>query len=90
MARGELSATACIVGIGREMSSRRCFARPPKPSNKIVARTEGYTYAARVLDLSLVQGAVFCRPVPNPNRPIRNFSIAVCNLCVCRSLETLS
>ena len=34
--------------------------------------TEGYTHAAEVWDLSIVQGPfVLCRPVPNPNRPIR-------------------
>ena len=46
------------------------------PSSLIVVRTEGYTYA-EVWDLCIVQGPFSCRPVPNPNRPIRNCSIAV-------------
>jgi hypothetical protein len=41
----------------------------------MVARTEGYTYAATVWDLSLVQGPL-SHPTPNPNRPIRNLRIA--------------
>jgi hypothetical protein len=32
-----------------------------------VTRTEGYTYAARVWAMSLVQGLILCRPVPNPD-----------------------
>jgi hypothetical protein len=39
--------------------------RPPISLYTIVARTEGYTYAAKVWDFSLVQGAIFCRR-PNP------------------------
>jgi hypothetical protein len=42
-----------------------------------VARAEGYTYAATVWAVSVVQGPFFCRPAPNPNATIRNFCIAV-------------
>ena len=44
--------------------------------SRIVARTEGYTHAAEVWDLSIVQG-IFCRAVPNLSVTIRNFCIAV-------------
>jgi hypothetical protein len=47
--------------------------RPPNLSNASVARAEGYTYAANVWALSVVQGPfILCRPVPNHTRPIRN------------------
>ena len=36
--------------------ARPCSPRPPYPFNMMVARTEGYTYAAKVWALSLVQG----------------------------------
>jgi hypothetical protein len=52
---------------------------PPVPFDTMVqvpvARTEGYTYAANVWDLSLVQGP-FLSPVPIPNVTIRNLFIA--------------
>jgi hypothetical protein len=38
--------------------------------------TEGYTYAARVKAVCLVQGSFsVCRPVLNPNSPIRTNSM---------------
>jgi hypothetical protein len=44
-------------------------------------RTEGYRYASKVCALSVVQGPFSARPVPNPTRSIRNFRIAVRQLC---------
>jgi hypothetical protein len=34
--------------------TRPVSPRPPNPSNMIVARTEGYTYAPKVWDLSIL------------------------------------
>jgi hypothetical protein len=67
-------------GFGWEIAHAAVSRRPPIPLFAIVARTEGYTYVAKVWDLSIVQGPFFCRPVPNLNLnvTIRNFSIAVC------------
>jgi hypothetical protein len=36
--------------------------------SRIVARTDGYTYAVGVWDLSIVQGPFPVAPVPNPTR----------------------
>jgi hypothetical protein len=44
----------------RHVGSR--WETPPISLCTIVARAEGYTYAARAWDLSFVQGAIFCRP----------------------------
>ena len=41
---------------GREIAHGAVTRRPPNPSETSVARTEGYTYAARVSALSLFQG----------------------------------
>jgi hypothetical protein len=54
------------------ISAGRSLTRPFRdarrfPSTRIVARTEGYAYAAKVWDLSLVQGAVSA-PRAKPNR----------------------
>jgi hypothetical protein len=40
--------TLRIVTFGCEMSSRGCFATPARFPETIVARTEGYAYAAKV------------------------------------------
>ena len=40
---------------------------PPNPANRIVARTGGYTFAAKVWSLFVAQGPFLCRPVPNPS-----------------------
>jgi hypothetical protein len=50
--------------------------RPPISLYTMVARTGGYAYDVGVWDLSVVQGPIFCRAVPNPNVTIRNFCIA--------------
>jgi hypothetical protein len=42
--------------------------RPPISFSRIEARTEGYTYAAKVWDSSIVQGPFSVAPVPNPWR----------------------
>jgi hypothetical protein len=49
---------------------------PPNSLSMIVARTKGYTYAAKVWEVSLVQAPSFCRPVPNLSVTIRNCCIA--------------
>jgi hypothetical protein len=46
--------------------------RPLNPCDAIATRTEGYTYAENVWELS-----IFCRPVPKPYRPIRKQRITV-------------
>ena len=47
--------------------------RPPISLTRIVARTESYTLDAKVCDLSIVQGAIFCRPRFTLIVLIRNF-----------------
>ena len=46
--------------------------RPPIPLDTSVGRTEGYTYATKVWDLSIVQGPFPVAPCPNANVSIRN------------------
>jgi hypothetical protein len=50
-----------LVGFRVGDRSRGRF-RPPIPLTRIVARTEGYTYAAKVWDLSIVQGPFSVAP----------------------------
>ena len=47
----------------------RYFTRPPNPSTTFLTRAEGYTYAAKVWALSIVQGPFSVAPCQNP--PIR-------------------
>ena len=47
-----------LVGFRVEIISRR----PPIPLTRIVAHTEGYTHAAKVWDLSIVQGPFSVAP----------------------------
>jgi hypothetical protein len=54
------------------MAQAAVSRRPPISLSRFVARTHMYTYAAKVWDLSIVQGFIFCRPVPNATSPIRN------------------
>jgi hypothetical protein len=59
---------------GSGSRSRDVSRRPPNPSYTIVALTEGYTYAANVWALSLVQGRFSVSAGPcNLSSPIRNF-----------------
>jgi hypothetical protein len=59
---------------GWEMSSRGRFVTPADISPRIVARTEGYTYAANVWDLSLVQGPFSVAPCQTfANSRVRHF-----------------
>ena len=53
--------------VGDELKHAAGSRRPPIPLDTMVARADGYAYAATVwdLDLSIVQEPVFCRPVPN-------------------------
>jgi hypothetical protein len=46
--------------------TRPVSRRPPISLHGIVARTEGYTYAAKVWDLSIVQGPFSVAPCQNP------------------------
>jgi hypothetical protein len=59
-------------GIREDELTSAVSPRPPNPSDRIVARSEGYTYAANVCALCLVQGPL----CPNPNRPIRTRFVA--------------
>ena len=62
---------------GCEIAHAAVSRRPPISLYTIVARTDGYTYAAKVWDLSLVQGPVSVAPCQTLNITIGNFSIAV-------------
>jgi hypothetical protein len=63
-----------IVTFG--VSGGRSLTRPFRdiPLCGIVARTRVYTYAAKVWELSIVQGPFFCRPVPNLKLRFATFS----------------
>jgi hypothetical protein len=53
--------------------------RPPISLSNIVARTEGYTCDAKVWNACVHRSRpIFCRPVANPDRPIRYLYIAAC------------
>jgi hypothetical protein len=52
---------------GWEVAHEAVSRRPPIPLCTIVARTRLYTCDAKVWDLSIVQGTIFCHAVPNPN-----------------------
>jgi hypothetical protein len=60
----------------REIAHEAVSQRLPVSFGTMVARTRMHTYAAKVGALSLVQGQIFCRPVPNRSVPIRDFCIA--------------
>ena len=49
-------------GRGWEIAHAAVSRRPPIPISRIVARTEGYTHAAKVWDLSIVQGPFSVAP----------------------------
>ena len=48
----------------REIAHEAVSQRLPVSFGTMVARTRMHTYAAKVGALSLVQGQIFCRPVP--------------------------
>jgi hypothetical protein len=50
------------VGISGDELTRPFSRRPPIPFNPTVARTHMYTYAAKVWDMSIVQGPVSVAP----------------------------
>jgi hypothetical protein len=60
---------------GWEIAHAAVSRRPPSPLTRTVAHTHMYTNTATVRVLSLVQGPFSCRPVPNRNDTIHNFSI---------------
>jgi hypothetical protein len=62
---------------GWEIAHEAVSRRPPISLDTVVARNEGYTQAAKVLDLSLVQGPCSVAPCQTPNVTIRNFFTAV-------------
>ena len=66
-----------VRDFGWEIAHAAVSRRPPIPLHTIVARAEGYTYAPRVWDLSIVQGPFYVAPCTNPSVTIRMFSIAV-------------
>ena len=51
-----------LVGFRVGDRSRGHFATPTIPLTRIVAHTEGYTHAAKVWDLSIVQGPFSVAP----------------------------
>jgi hypothetical protein len=58
------SADRNVWGFGWEIAHAAVSRRPPIPLDTIVARTHAYTYAAKVWDLSIVQGAFPLAPRP--------------------------
>jgi hypothetical protein len=54
--------------VGGQLVSRR------SPSNRVVARIESYMYATQFVGVPRSR-AILCRPVPNPNHPIRSNQI---------------
>jgi hypothetical protein len=48
-----------------EIAHAAASQRPPIPPDRTVVRTEGYTYAASVWDVCIVQGPISVAPVPN-------------------------
>jgi hypothetical protein len=55
--------------VGDALTRARISPRPPNRSTTTVARTQGYTYAAEVWALCVVQGPFSVAPCPNPHRP---------------------
>jgi hypothetical protein len=49
-------------GFGWEIAHAAVSPRPPNPFSRMVARTEGYAYATKAWDLSLVQGPFSVAP----------------------------
>jgi hypothetical protein len=49
---------------GWEVAYEAVSRRPPIPLDTVVARTHTYTHAARVWDLSIVQGPFLVAPCP--------------------------
>jgi hypothetical protein len=69
-----------VGDFGWEIAHEAVSRRPPSPLYTIVAHTEGYTYDAKVWDLSIVQGPFSvapCQARPSPIVTIHNFCIAV-------------
>jgi hypothetical protein len=62
---------------GWEIAHAAVTRRPPISLDTMVARTGGYAYDDGVWGLSLVQGPILCRAVPNLSVTIRNFCLAV-------------
>ena len=62
-----------FIRVGDELS-RPCSATPAQSLYTIVARTEGYTFAAKVWALSIVQRPVSVAPCETLIVTIRNFS----------------
>jgi hypothetical protein len=70
-----ISGGRSLTGVAHGAVTRR----PPISFYAMGPRTEGYTYAARVKGLSIVQGPL-CRAVPNLSVTIRNVCITVCEM----------
>ena len=64
-----------VRDFGWEIALEAVSRRPPISLARIVARTEGYTYAAKFWDLSIVQGPFSVAHVPNLS--VTNCFIAV-------------
>ena len=65
------------VSFGWEIAHVAVSPRPPISLDTSVSRTEGYTHAASVWDLCIVQGPFSVAPCQNISVTIRNFLIAV-------------
>jgi hypothetical protein len=67
------------IGLFREIAHAAVSRRPPIPLYTIVARTHVYTYAAKVWDSSIIQGAFSVAPRQRANLGVttRNLFIAV-------------
>jgi hypothetical protein len=66
-----------VRGFGWEIAHAAVTRLPPISLYAVVARTAGYTFAAKVCDLSLVQGPFSAAPCRNLPLTIRNFCIDV-------------
>jgi hypothetical protein len=71
---GEKGANRSVRDFGWEVAHEAVSPRPPNSLDSIVARTEGYTYDAKVLDLCLIRDrewssnetTILCRPFAKP------------------------
>jgi hypothetical protein len=69
-----------VRDFGREIAHAAVTRRPPIPLDTIVPRTAGSAYDVGVWNLPIVQGAMLCRAVPNPNSFGRDLFASLCHL----------
>jgi hypothetical protein len=75
--RGETLRIGQRFRIGWQLAFAAVSRRPPISLYRIVARTGGLPVRRESLGIVHRSKTVFCRPVPNPNRPIRSFHVTV-------------